>query len=410
MRGGRVAVVGGSIAGCAAALAAVRAGAAEVVVYERAARRLQDRGVGLAVQQDRYAELERAGYVDAAMPWVRLTRRVWLLGDTDARGGREFGVLPFPFRSYNWGSLWRELRARVPERADYRSGAAVESVTPDPDRGDVPRGAVLRLADGGEERFDLVIGADGYRSVVRAAMYPDVAPQYAGYLAWRGSLPADRLPGPRDAWAEQDAATVAFPGGHMIAYRIPGPSGRGTSVNWVFYAVPPDVPGLRLDDPTMPPPRTVAAELFEHQEKLVAAHFPPYWREVVQRTRAEDTLVQPIFDLAVPHYAKGRLVLLGDAAAIARPHTGGGAVKALQDATVLERALRSADGFDAGLAAYDAERAPIGRAVLELGRRLGRAQVLSVPDWAAMDQRSTEEWWRAASEGERGFGGIALGR
>ncbi|MEV0265725.1 FAD-dependent monooxygenase [Streptomyces sp. NPDC050617] len=409
MRGGRVAVVGGSIAGCAAALAAVRAGAAEVAVYERAAQRLQDRGVGLAVHQDRYAELEAAGYVDAGMPWVRLTRRVWLIGGTDARGGREIGVLPFPFRSYNWGSLWRELRARVPERVAYHSGAVVESVTPDADRGAGPRGAVLRFADGAEERFDLVIGADGYRSVVRAAMYPDVAPRYAGYLAWRGSLPAERLPGPREAWAEQDAASVAFPEGHMIVYRIPGPYGRGTSVNWVFYAVPPDVPGLRLDDPTVPPPRTVAAELIAHQQKLVARHFPPYWREVIERTRPQDTLVQPIFDLAVPHLAKGRLVLLGDSAAIARPHTGGGAVKALQDATVLERALRSAEDCDAGLAAYDAERAPIGRAVLELGRRLGRAQVLSVPDWAAMDQRSTEEWWRAASEGERGFGGHALG-
>ncbi len=402
VRGGRVAVVGGSIAGCAAALAATRAGAGEVVVFERAAGQLQDRGVGLALHSERYAELEAAGYLDAAMPWIRLTRRSWVAREGTLRAGRELGVLPFPFRSYNWGSLWRELRGRIPAQVEYRTDAAVTAVTCH------PAGATLHLADGDTQRFDLVIGADGYRSVVRAALDPTARARYGGYVAWRGTLPEGRLPGPAEAFPEQDAPTVVFPGGHMIVYRIPGPGGTGTDVNWVFYATPPAQAGARFEDPSGAASRAVTEDLMIHQKGLMDRYFPPYWRELVERTAPADSFVQPMYDMAAPRYARGRLVLVGDAASIARPHTGSGAIKALQDATVLGRALLAADSWDEALHAYDAERAPVGRAVLELGRSLGRAQVQQTPDWAAMDQRAIEEWWRLAA-GSSGVGGQALG-
>lgn len=68
MRGGTVAVVGGSIAGCAFASAAVRAGADGVVVLERTHGRLADRGLGLCVHDDRAAELARAGALPEGSP------------------------------------------------------------------------------------------------------------------------------------------------------------------------------------------------------------------------------------------------------------------------------------------------------------------------------------------------------
>ncbi len=64
-------MVGGSIAGCAAALAASRGGAERITVLERADDRLRDRGVGIALQSDRYDELREAGYVAPEMPWAR---------------------------------------------------------------------------------------------------------------------------------------------------------------------------------------------------------------------------------------------------------------------------------------------------------------------------------------------------
>ncbi|NGO73338.1 monooxygenase, partial [Streptomyces sp. SB3404] len=172
MHAGSVAVVGGSIAGCATALAAVRGGAERVTLFERAAGQLRERGVGLAMHADRYAELADAGYVDDGMPWGPLERRIWTVRD-DAGGaalGRDLQVQDFPFRAYSWGPLWSELRRRVPDEVDYRTGASVTAVEEDAD------GVTLALADGGRERFDVVIGADGYRSVVRDTMFPGLQP------------------------------------------------------------------------------------------------------------------------------------------------------------------------------------------------------------------------------------------
>ncbi|RAG82647.1 monooxygenase [Streptacidiphilus pinicola] len=406
MRGQRVAVVGGSIAGCAAARALHRAGAGEVVVLERASGRLQDRGVGLGIQNERYAELEAAGYLDADMPCVTLARRPWVVRDGARRAGRQIASMPFPYRSYSWGSLWQELRRRLPDAVDYRGGTAVTAVSDGPDR------ATVTLADGTQERFDLVVGADGHRSSVRTALLPpgSARPRWGGYLAWRGTLPAEQLPVPAEAFPENAATTVAFPGGHLIAYRIPGTPGGdgGLQVNWVFYTTPPARLAERLTDPDATVSAELSAELTDYQHTVVAQHFPGYWQDVVHGTPKENRLLQPIHDLAAPSFARGRLVLLGDAAAIARPHTGSGALKALQDATVLGRALATADSVPEGLAAYDAERAPVGRAILELGRSLGRAHVQRTPDWASLDQRSFDAWWQANSG--TGVGGRPLGR
>ncbi|MFD9562630.1 FAD-dependent monooxygenase [Streptomyces sp. NPDC059994] len=400
LRGGRVAVVGGSIAGCAAALAAHRGGAAEVTVFERASGRLADRGVGLAMHNDRYAELEAAGYMEAAMPWLQLSRRCWYVKDGSAPLGRRIGVLPFPFRTYNWGPLWHELRDRVPESADFRSGTAVTAVEVTPDGVELATGS-----GGGSERFDVVVGADGYRSAVRTAACPEVRPKYAGYLAWRGAFAAERLPAP-ELWPDEDCVYAVFPGGHVIIYRIPDGRG-GLRVNWVLYTAPPPDLGLRFDNPTSLPPGTLAATLHTRLAHIADTHLAPYWGRLVRTTTAEELFVQPMYDFTAPHYASGRLVLAGDAATVARPHTGGGAVKALQDATALEACLTTAPDWRAALSAYGTGRAATGRSMVELGRQLGLGLVERTPDWSAMDQSGLEKWWQQA-DGSGAFGGRRL--
>ncbi|WP_069456123.1 FAD-dependent monooxygenase [Streptomyces griseus] len=374
MRGGSVAVVGGSIAGCAAALAASRGGAERITVLERADSRLRDRGVGIALHSDRYDELRDAGYVAPEMPWAPLTRRVWSVRDGEADHGRVVGEQPFPFRAYSWGSLWSELRRRVPEGVSYRSGTVVTGVEPDAD------GVTLRLADGHRERFDAVIGADGYRSVVREAMFPGADAAYAGYIGWRGTSPevADL---PSDG---HDAHNIVFPGGHCMIYRIPDGTG-GHRLNWVLYTA-------RL-------------------RALVADNFPPYWAARVLRTPAETTFIQPIYDLEVPHYTSGRMALVGDAASVARPHIGGGSVKALQDATALEAAWTAGGSWREVLESYDTARGPIGSAMVALARRMGAAQVEHTPDWSAMGRTAFDTWWQDQNEGSdrrSGFGGHSL--
>ncbi|WP_330173629.1 FAD-dependent monooxygenase [Streptomyces sp. NBC_01498] len=402
MRGGSVAVVGGSIAGCATALAVSRGGAGKVTVFERADAQLRDRGVGIALHNDRYVELESAGYVAADMPWAPLTRRVWTVRDGDAEHGRAVGEQPFPFRAYNWGSLWSELRRRVPEDVDYRSETRIEAVEPDSD------GVTLRLPGGRSERFDAVVGADGYRSVVREAMFPELRPTYAGYLGWRGTS-ADVADLPSDG---NDAHNVVFPGGHCMIYRIPDGVG-GHRLNWVLYTVPPAHLDVDLSTPTSLPPGGATEELTAYLRALVADNFPPYWAARVLRTPAETTLIQPIYDLEVPQFTSGRMLLVGDAASVARPHIGGGSVKALQDATALEAAAVAGGSWKEVMEAYDTARGPVGSAMVALARRMGSAQVENTPDWSAMRQPEFEAWWGAQNSGSdrsSGFGGHSLKR
>ena len=422
MRGGRVAVVGGSIAGCAAALAASRCGADEVVVYERAGGELQDRGVGLGVNDDRYAELCAAGFMDDGIPWVRLASRRWFASADDESGspassgrsgspvgfGRQIAVQPFPFRGYTWGSLWRGLRGRVPDSVRYHTDSPVASVADGPD------GAVVQLTDGSVERFDVVIGADGYRSVVRAAMFPDAVPQYAGYLLWRGTFPAERLAevahlaGDGEAWNGDEAVTIGLAGGrgrpvgHVMTYRIPA-DGGGENVNWALYATAPEGLDLNPETPKSLPPGTVTKALIDHLHAMIETQLPPYWGAVFRRTEPGRLAVQPIYDLEVSSVVGSRLLLTGDAAAVARPHGGGGAVKALQDAAVLETVWHAASTWDEVLSGYDAERRPVGHAMVAMGRRVGEAQVTDAPDWARYNQERFDAWW------QRSLATVALG-
>lgn len=402
MRGGSVAVVGGSIAGCATALAVSRGGAGKVTVFERADAQLRDRGVGIALHNDRYNELQSAGYVAAEMPWAPLTRRVWSVRDGEAEHGRAVGEQPFPFRAYNWGSLWSELRRRVPEEVDYRSGAQVSAVEPDSD------GVTLQLAGGQRERFDAVIGADGYRSVVRDAMFPGLSATYAGYIGWRGTS-ADVADLPSDG---NDAHNVVFPGGHCMIYRIPDGVG-GHRLNWVLYTAPPESEDLHPDlkTPTSLPPGRLNSALTAHLRALVADNFPPYWAARVLRTPAETTFIQPIYDLEVPQYTSGRMLLVGDAASVARPHIGGGSVKALQDATALEAAAVAGGSWKEIAETYDTNRGAVGASLVALARRMGSAQVENTPDWDAMGQLEFDAWWQAQNSGSdrnSGFGGHRL--
>ncbi|MEV7777033.1 FAD-dependent monooxygenase [Kitasatospora sp. NPDC088351] len=409
MRDRSIAVVGGSIAGCAFARAAARGGADRVVVLERSPGRLEDRGVGLCVHDDRYAELVRAGHLDDGIRRHRITTRHWVTregrdGGADPRG-RRLWAQAMPFHSYHWGVLWQALRERTPDTVAFRLDATVTGVGGDDEH------AWVAGPDGERERHDLVIGADGYRSVVREAVCPEASPDYAGYVCWRGSFGSElleELPGGPALWPENEVITVCYRGGQVVLYRIPGLTPGSTQVNWVFYAPTPH--WLPLDGPTSIPAGTLTPARLDELAQLAERHLPAYWAGVVGLTPRERTFLQPIYDLATPRRTAGRLLLAGDAATVVRPHNTSGAVKAVQDACAFEDAWRAADGWTGLLSTYDRERGAAGRELVEIGRRLGQAQVTAAPDWATMDEAAMTAWWRHQLAGTGGFGGHALGQ
>ncbi|MFF3571298.1 hypothetical protein ACFYXQ_26315 [Nocardia jiangxiensis] len=91
---------------------------------------------------------------------------------------------------------------------DYRDGVPVTRIEPDADA------VTLHHADGTAERFDVVIGADGYRSAARALVGPAATAEYSGYVLWRGGYPVGELPPTMPDELRRRTVTVTYPGGH----------------------------------------------------------------------------------------------------------------------------------------------------------------------------------------------------
>ncbi|TXS38965.1 FAD-dependent monooxygenase [Streptomyces sp. OR43] len=375
----RIGVVGGSVAGCAMAIAGARAGA-EVTVYERSGGALEDRGFGIVVPPPLHAELVAAGYLDSAMPTAPVPSRVWLAREPGQRSARELARQEAAVTPCHWGLLWRALRANA-EGVTYHRGRPVTEVLRHPDGG-----AVIRTAESAE-RYDVVVGADGPRSVTRAALAPGVRPAPAGYVVWRGTLPLDALAGHPDqlrlvrtAWI-----TLGFRGGHGVFYLIPGTVVGSRLLAYAIYGPPP------------PPSWTAGRE--EYVRRVAEEHFPAGWAEIVGVGAHTSLACHDVADFHVPRVAEPPFLLAGDAASITRPHTASGATKALQDALCLERVLRASSSAAEALARYADERSDEGARLVALGRRLGHAMVERTPDWAGMGPTEVAEWSRATLDG-----------
>lgn len=379
----RIGVVGGSVAGCAMAIAGIRAGA-EVTVHERSEAALEDRGFGIVIPPPLHRELVAAGYLDAGMETAPVSSRVWLTRRPGQHRARELARQESAVTPCHWGLLWRTLRANA-GAARYHRGRPVTEVLRHPEGG-----AVIRTADS-QERYDIVVGADGPRSVTRAAVAPGALPVPAGYAVWRGTLPLDAFAGSphqlelvRSSWI-----TLGFRGGHGVFYLIPGAAPGSRLLAYAVYAPPP--------------PASWTGPREEYVRRIADEHFPADWAGIVGRGEHTSLACHDVADVQVPRVAEPPFLLAGDAASITRPHTASGATKALQDALCLERVLRASSSADEALGRYADERSAEGTRLVALGRRLGHAMVERTPDWAAMDAPEVESWCRATLDGAASY-------
>lgn len=387
--GSRVGIVGGSIAGCAAAIALRRSGC-EVTVFERSSTGLRDRGAGIAIPNPLRESLISRDYLDADYPFWPAKRRDWITKSGDVPHGRVLWEQPGEASLNNWSILWKSLRSRVADDA-YRDGVRFESFSQD------ANGVTVRLDNGSEERFEVLMGADGYRSAIRAAIHPGTAPEYAGYVLWRGNYPESRVRD-REPLERADEVhswhTVCFSGGHGVIYMIPGDDDRADighrRVNWAIYGPNPE--GCVFDEPGSISPGKLGDDLESEMHRLVAEYFPPWHASVIELTESDEISIQPIYDEMVPNYVHGRVALIGDAGTVTRPHTGSGATKALQEAMLLEELCGESDDWETVLSEYDAARTEAGNTIVELGRRIGAAQVEHTPPWASMTPADFEQW------------------
>jgi 2-polyprenyl-6-methoxyphenol hydroxylase-like FAD-dependent oxidoreductase len=401
----KIGIVGGSIAGWAAAVQLGRGGH-DVTVLERSRGGLTGRGAGIGTPVDTFDSLVNLDLIGRDTPrFVASQHPLVSRRDHQDRYGRGPLVLPLNMALLNWGDLWRELRARVAD-GGYIEGRGVTSVEAQGE------GVRLTAEDGWSASFDLVIFADGYQSMGRKALFPDLEPSYRGYVLWRGVLEEGRLSerGP----LETALYRIHYKGlpGNAVFYFVPGEGGRTDPghrwVNWACY-VPvsgEELAGFLVDREGKQhvhslPPGSMRPDEEERLKALMSEHLPSYFAEIV--SDASGTFAQPIFTVEVPQNAVGRIALIGDAGAVAPPFTGSGVFKAMMNAVELSDALEATVDVDAALVGWSHAQAERGSRLAALGRQMESAFVWDAPDFSTLSEAEARAWWTAAITFPEGF-------
>src|SRR4051812_40744182 len=361
----RALVIGGSVGGLFAAHL-LRGGGWDVAVFERASGDLGDRGTGIGTREELFAVMRRIGLATDASIGIGVEARVGL-----DREGRVIHELPVRAVTSAWSRIWRPLRQAWPDQC-YVGGKTLVGI----EQNDAQVSAVF--ADGSRYAGDLLVGADGLHSAVRAHFLPDLVPRYAGYVAWRGVVEAEAL-SPELGALVLHRMVFGFPDGElMLSIPMPAPSGqekRACHFVWFRPVVESDLTGLCTDATgkrhgvSIPPP-LIRPELIAALKQDAAALLAPQLATLVSATA--QIILQPIFELESPRIAFGRVALVGDSAFVARPHVATGVMKAAVDAESLADALAGSGGdVAAALERYDRERQPYGAALVTRGRHIG---------------------------------------
>jgi 2-polyprenyl-6-methoxyphenol hydroxylase-like FAD-dependent oxidoreductase len=361
----RAIIIGGSMSGLFSA-AFLRQTGWQVDVYERSPVELVGRGAGITTHPELLEALDKSGAGTRDLG-VEVDKRITL-----DRDGRVIAERHLPQILTSWDRLQRLMRATV-EEADYHLGHTFERVEQD------GSSVLVHFAGGKREHADLLIGGDGIRSSVREQVAPAAQPIYSGYYIWRGA--------PREADLAPATRATIFPyftfflpeRQQVIGYPIAGLNNDLRAghrrYNFIWYRVG-DAQELRRmcvdehgqqHDYSVPPP-LIRKDLIAQMRADAREIMPPQFLDCLANMQPFFT---PIYDFSTPQLVFGRVALVGDAASSARPHMGFGMAKAGGDAQALAAALASHDDIDAGLAAYNRVRQPIGERIMLHGRKLG---------------------------------------
>ena len=197
----------------------------------------------------------------------------------------------------------------------------------------------LNFADGSSARGDMLIGADGLKSVVCRQMFGEKPATYTGDGAWRITVPVERLPHPR---LEQVMSVFMGPGGHCVIYYLRA----GKIINFV---------GCIETDEVSEESWTVKFPKDRLRADLIGWH--PAVHAIVDAADDDGCYRWSLHNRKpIGNWSTRRVTILGDAAHATLPYLAQGAAMSIEDGCVLARALRQAGSIPDGLQLYQRNR------------------------------------------------------
>jgi salicylate hydroxylase len=332
-----IAVIGGGLGGLAAALSLHRAGFA-VDVYEQAPE-LNEVGGGINMGPNAARILYRLGLGDAldreAVAPLGMHQRRWDDGRTLQKGpvnplcSELYGA---PHLTVHRADLQRLLGAGLP-RERIHLGHCLTGLVDTGDR------VEAEFANGNRATADIVVGADGIHSTVRAILMGAEDPQFAGCVAYRGLVPAERI---ADLGLERGNQSWLGPGAHLVHYFVSG----GRLLNFVGWT---EHDSWNREDWTDRATIDRALAAFEG--------WHPQIRRII--SAADTCFIWALFDRdPLPRWSVGRVTLLGDACHPMYPFMAQGAAQAIEDGATLTTLLAAGGEPAEVLRRYEQIRLP----------------------------------------------------
>lgn len=342
----KVLIVGAGIGGTTAAIALARRGV-DVRLFERAPE-LRPLGAGLSLWSNAIACLSELGLRERLLQHGT----VITAGEIRTPRGAQLGRMSFdelrqrlghPSICIQRGRLQETLVSALPEGV-LHLGCELAEFSQD------SGGVTVRFQDGRTETGDVLVGADGLRSLVRARIVGDGAPRFAGYGGWLGVAPFHHETLPEglavETWGRGSRFGMLHCGhGHVYWFAV-----RNSRV-----AIDGVQPGLKQD----------VVEAFRDWHPPIGA--------LIEATDESRILRLSFFDRdPIDRWGEGRVTLLGDAAHPMTPNIGQGGCQAIEDALVLAECLHSAAAPADGLREYERRRMPRTSKLVKRSRRLGQ--------------------------------------
>jgi 2-polyprenyl-6-methoxyphenol hydroxylase-like FAD-dependent oxidoreductase len=398
----RVAIIGGGIGGLTAANALSRAGI-EVAVYEAAAE-LREIGAGVALHPNAMKVLRAIGLEDGVRAvagrsqWQVL--RNWKTGRVIGRTSRRQQAASFGIEgaTVHRADLLDVLAGALPAGM-VTLGKRCTQVRTD---GEV---AAARFADGSEIEADVIAGADGIHSAVRASLFGPDAPRFTGKICYRSIVAAAAVRGARPSgdgaqWSRADGAQWSRADGAQWS-RAEGAQWLGPHGTIVLYPLRGEElinVVCHYDDASY----RHESWITECRREEVLERYAGWHESLLRLFAAAGTWYKwALYDRdPIPRWTRGRVTVLGDAAHPMLPYLGQGACQAIEDGAVLATAL-SAEAADplAGLDRYERTRRPRASQVVLTARERGLSNHLTSP-WAAWRRDLSIAWRRRVNRSD----------